>query len=92
MKLQSIEILKAKKLEDKTAQEVKMRRNAYKLLIELKEKLEEFLVDNDSICIEVPENQLAFFIDLLKEDSLAAYTYEQIEPTLFVFKSEELPY
>lgn len=92
MKLQSFEILKAKRLAEKTAQEKKARRNAYKLLLELQEELELQLAQNDEVCLEVPEADLLYFLDLLKDDSLSAYSYEQIAPTLFVFKSEDIGY
>lgn len=85
----TMDLLKQRKLERQSKNKYQSKRIENELLIELKNTLEEFLKDNDSVMIEVNPKVLGEFITIT--DSISAiYEYEQEESNLFVFRNKEI--
>jgi hypothetical protein len=83
------DFIKQKNLEKRSKNKYQSKRVENEILIELKNTLEEYLKDNDSIMIEVNPKVLGEFITIT--DSISAiYDYEQQESNLFVFRNREL--
>lgn len=85
----TLDFIKQKNLEKRSKSKYQSKRVENEILIELKNTLEEYLKDNDSIMIEVNPKVLGEFITIT--DSISAiYDYEQQESNLFVFRNREL--
>lgn len=83
------DLLKQRKLERQSRNKYHSKRVESEILIELKNTLDEYLKDNDSVMIEVNPKVLGEFITIT--DSISAiYEYEQQESNLFVFRNREL--
>jgi predicted ATP-grasp superfamily ATP-dependent carboligase len=83
------DLLKQRKLERQSRNKYHSKRVESEILIELKNTLDEYLKDNDSVMIEVNPRVLGEFITIT--DSISAiYEYEQQESNLFVFRNREL--
>lgn len=85
----TMDLLKQRKLERQSKNKYQSKRIENEILIELKNTLEEYLKDNDSVMIEVNPKVLGEFITVM--DSISAiYEYEQEESNLFVFRNKEI--
>lgn len=83
------DLLKQRRLEKQSKNKYHSKKVESEILIELKNTLEEYLKDNDSVMIEVNPKVLSEFITIT--DSISAiYEYEQQESNLFVFRNREL--
>ncbi len=83
------DLLKQRRLERQNKNKYHSKKVENEILIELKNTLEEYLKDNDSIMIEVNPRVLSEFITITDAIS-AIYEYEQQESNLFVFRNREL--
>lgn len=84
------DLLRQKSLERQTKSKYHSKRVESEILIELKEKLEEFLLENDRVMIEVNPRFVGEFISALTDSVVAIYDYEQIDTNKFVFSNREI--
>lgn len=82
--------LKQKKLERSTKNKYASKRVESLVLIELKDKLEEYLTDNDKVMIEINPKVVGEFLNILTDTLLAIYDYEQIDSNKFIFYNKEI--
>lgn len=82
--------LKQKKLERYTKNKYASKRVESLVLIELKDKLEEYLTDNDKVMIEINPKVVGEFLNILTDTLLAIYDYEQIDSNKFIFYNKEI--
>lgn len=74
----TFDLLNQRRLEKQSKSKYASKRIESEILIELKEKLEEYLTDNDSVMIEVNPKYESEFINILSDSILAIYDYEQV--------------
>jgi|BioPla2DNA2_1021312.scaffolds.fasta_scaffold32626_2 hypothetical protein len=82
--------LKQRKLERHTKNKYASKRIENLVLIELKEKLEEYLTENDKVMLEVNPKVVGEFLNILTDTLLAIYDYEQIDENKFIFYNKEI--
>lgn len=92
MKLMSIELLKAKRrsADKRNKKALQSKKMEYKLELELIEKLEQQLEDNESVMIEVNPRVAGEFINILNGKILNLYEYKQVDKNKFVFYNKEI--
>lgn len=86
----TLDLLKQRKLERQSKNKYHSKRIESEVLIELKDKLEEFLLENDRVMIEVNPKVLGEFMNALTDSILAIYNYEQIDSNKFIFSNKEI--
>lgn len=85
----TMEYLKQKKIEKQSKSKYASKRIENLVLIELKDKLEEYLTDNDRVMIEVNPKVVGEFLNILTDSLLTIYDYDQIDENKFVFYNKE---
>jgi hypothetical protein len=55
------------------------------MVLELKEKLERYLADNDEFMFEVEPRVVGEFVNILSDKMLSMYAYYQVDKNKFVF-------
>lgn len=90
MKLLSIDIIKEKFKPSKNKRDLKVKELEYRLLLELRDKLEETLRENDRVLLEVSPNVVSEFINILNDRILSMYEFEQVDKNKFIFYSREI--
>lgn len=88
----TMDLLKQRRLERQSKNKYVSKRVESEILIELKEKLAEFLRENDSVMIEVTPRYVGEFLNILNESLLAIYDYEQVDETKFIFSNREISF
>lgn len=88
----TMDLLKQRRLERQSKNKYISKRVESEILIELKEKLAEFLRENDSVMIEVTPRYVGEFLNILNESLLAIYDYEQVDETKFIFSNREISF
>lgn len=83
--LKSLEILKRQSIEKRNKHKDDSEMSG-KLRHELIQKLEKYLSENDAVTLEVGENKLGIFVDLLDAKFLTDYEYVQDEENIFTFR------
>lgn len=85
----TLDVLKQRRLERQSKNKYHSKRIETEILTELKNLLEEYLKDNDSVMIEVTPRFLSEFIAI--SDTLSSvYTCRQEDSNLFVFSNRDL--
>lgn len=90
MRLMTTELLKARKRLKKNGDAIKSKKVEQKLVIELKDKLEELLEYNDRAMLEIHPNVVGEFLNILSDKVLSMYDFEQIDNNKFIFYSKEI--
>lgn len=90
MKLQTLEILSARKRNRVSSTEKASKKLEHHLLLELVTLLEENLQNNDLFCFEVPERVLSEFVNILGDPKLNIYSYTQETETMFIFSEKKI--
>ena len=88
----TLNLLKQRQLENKSRNKYHSKRIESEILIELKDKLEEYLFENDKVMLEVNPKFVGEFMGALTDSLLAMYEYEQIDTNKFVFSNKELDF
>jgi hypothetical protein len=89
MGLMSLEVKRQQKL-SKSKQQLISKQTENKLLLELKDKLDRYLLDNDRVMLEIKESVLGEFLNILSDKILSIYDYEQVDKTKFIFYNKEI--
>lgn len=89
MKLLSLEVLRKKREERKGHSKTASKRVENQLTKELRKMLDEYLAENDKVMIEINEEVMSEFIEILTEITIV-YEYEQIDYNKFVFQDRVL--
>lgn len=85
----TLNLLKQRRLESQSKNKYHSKRIESEILIELKDKLEEYLMENDSVMFEVNPRFVGEFMGALTDSVLAIYEYQQIDSNKFVFRNRE---
>ena len=88
--IMTLDLLKQRRLEKQSKNIYQSKRIENEILIELKDKLEEYLLENDRVMLEVNSKYLGAFLNILTNSTLAIYDCEQIDTNKFVFSNKEL--
>ena len=86
----TLDLLKQRSAEKQTRNKYYSKKIESEILIELKEKLDEYLLDNDRVMLEVNPRFIGEFINALTDSVVAIYDYEQIDTNKFVFSNKEI--
>lgn len=86
----TLKVLKQRKNERKNKSKIISKRRENQVLMELRDKLDEYLVENDKVMLEVNDIVIGEFINILSNSILMVYEYEQIDRNKFVFKNREI--
>lgn len=92
MTLKFLELQRAKRhsSEKRLQKEQQERKIEYKIQLELMEKLSQYLEDNDRVMFEVHPKFVGEFINILDDDVLTMYDYEQLDQNKFIFSPKVL--
>lgn len=90
MKLLSLEVIKAKSRGKKSKKGLQSKRTEYRLVLELKDKLEELLADNDRVLLEISPRVMGEFLNVLSDRLLSMYDFEQVDKNKFIFYNKEI--
>jgi rRNA pseudouridine-1189 N-methylase Emg1 (Nep1/Mra1 family) len=90
MKLLSFDVIKAKRRNKKNTKTLLSKKVEYRLVLELKDKLELLLADNDRTLLEVHPKVVGEFLNVLNDKLLSMYEFEQIDGNKFVFYTKEI--
>lgn len=86
----TMDLLKQRRVERQSKNKYHSKRIESEVFIELKDKLEEYLIENDRVMIEVNPKVVSEFMTALSDSILAIYDYEQIDSNKFIFSNKEL--
>lgn len=86
----TLNLLKQRRIENQAKNKYHSKRVESEILIELKDKLEEYLFENDKVMLEVSPKFVGEFMNTLTDSVLAIYEYEQIDSNKFIFSNKEL--
>lgn len=89
MRLNSAEVLKQRFRGSKNKKALQSKKVEYRLILELKEKLIQYLTENEKVMLEVNPRVTGEFLNVLNDKFLASYEYEQIDKNKFIFYSKE---
>ncbi|HBG5344170.1 TPA: hypothetical protein KQG29_001534 [Clostridioides difficile] len=87
--MKSLEFLRKQKMLKETRNEFVSKEKEKKLIIELTEKIGDYLDNNDSIMIEVDVNVVVEFINILNSFT-SIYDFMQVDKNKFIFYNKEL--
>lgn len=87
---QSREYNKKKQLQKKAGNKVNESKVASLMRIELGEKLQKYLLNNDSVEIEIDKKYVPTFLAIVAEDFEDDYEWEQVSETLYLFAAKEV--
>lgn len=90
MYLKSVEVRKRRKALKKAMNDSASRQTEKRLLIELKAKLDEDLAENDKTMLEVDIRVNGEFLNILEDEILSMYNYEQIDTNKYVFTNKSI--
>lgn len=90
MKLMSLEVLKEKKRLKKNKNYLQSKETEHRLLLELKDKLEVLLADNDRVLLEISPKVVGEFLNILYDKVLSMYDFEQVDKNKFIFYTKEI--
>lgn len=88
----TLDLLKQRRLERQTRSKYHSKRIESEILIELKDKLNEYLKDNDRVMLEVHPKYVGEFINILNDSVMAIYDYEQYDANKFIFSNKEITF
>ncbi|MCC0665418.1 hypothetical protein [Clostridioides sp. ZZV15-6597] len=87
--MKSLEFLRKQKMLKETRNEFASKEKEQKLIIELTDKIGDYLDNNDSIMIEVDVNVVVEFINILNKFT-SIYDFMQVDKNKFIFYNKEL--
>ena len=88
----TLDLLSQRRLERQTRSKYHSKRIESEILIELKDKLNEYLKDNDRVMLEVHPKYVGEFINILNDSVMAIYDYEQYDANKFIFSNKEITF
>lgn len=88
----TLDLLKQRQLEKQNKNIYSTKKVESEILIELKEKLEEHLLDNDRVMLEINPRVVSAFMNILTDSILAIYEYEQVDSNKFIFSNKEITF
>jgi hypothetical protein len=92
MKLMTLEVMKERSRTRKDKKSAVSKKIEYRLVLELKEKLEGLLENNDKTLLEVDIRYVGEFINILSDKVLSMYDYEQLDKNKFIFYTKEITF
>ncbi|HBE9444515.1 hypothetical protein [Clostridioides difficile] len=87
--MKSLEFLRRQKMLKETRNEFASKEKEQKLIIELTDKIGDYLDNNDSIMIEVDVNAVVEFMNILNNFT-SIYDFMQVDKNKFIFYNKEL--
>lgn len=90
MKLMSVDVLKKRMQQKRNKTALRSRQLESKLTLELRSKLVKYLEKNECVLLEVDEDVLGEFLNILSATFLTVYTVEQVDKNKFVFSHREI--
>lgn len=88
----TLDLLKQRQLEKQNKNIYSTKKVESEILIELKEKLEEHLLENDRVMLEINPRVVSAFMNILTDSILAIYEYEQVDSNKFIFSNKEITF
>jgi hypothetical protein len=88
----TLDLLKQRQLEKQNKNIYSTKKIESEILIELKEKLEEHLLENDRVMLEINPRVVSAFMNILTDSILAIYEYEQVDSNKFIFSNKEITF
>lgn len=85
MALKSVELRKRRKAIRRSMNDQLSKQTEKRLLIELKAKLEVELAENDRVMLEVEPRVTGEFLNILEDEILSMYDFEQIDSNKYIF-------
>lgn len=76
--------------EKRMQEEQRSKKIEYRMELELFEKLEEYLEENDRVLLEVSPKFVGEFINILGEKINNLYDYDQVDGNKFIFYSKQM--
>lgn len=87
---ESRDYAKAKRLRKKANNTVSEKRVENLMRLELREKLQKYLLNNDIVQIEIDKKHISMFLAIVEDEFTEDYDYEQVSETLYNFKAKEI--
>lgn len=88
----TLDLLRQRQLEKQNKNIYSTKKVESEILIELKEKLEEHLLENDRVMLEINPRVVSAFMNILTDSILAIYEYEQVDSNKFIFSNKEITF
>ena len=88
----TFDLLKQRSLERQNKNKYNSKKVESEICIELKEMLDEYLLENDKIMIEVKPMFESEFINALNNSGISAYEYTQLDTNKYIFSNKELKF
>lgn len=88
----TLDLLKQRQLEKQNKNIYSTKKVESEILIELKERLEEHLLENDRVMLEINPRVVSAFMNILTDSILAIYEYEQVDSNKFIFSNKEITF
>ena len=88
----TLDLLKQRQLEKQNKNIYSTKKIESEILIELKDKLEEHLLENDRVMLEINPRVVSAFMNILTDSILAIYEYEQVDSNKFIFSNKEITF
>lgn len=86
----TFDLLKQRRLEKQSKNKYTSKKIESAILIELKENLDTYLMDNDRVMLEINPRFISEFMSALNDSIIHTYDFEQIESNKFVFSNKDL--
>jgi len=84
------EYTKQKKLKKKASNTVQEKKVENQMRLELREKLQKYLLNNDVVQIEIDKKYISMFLAIVEDEFATDYDFEQVTETLYNFKAKEI--
>lgn len=89
--LKSLQVIQHRKVSSSSTEQLKQKKQELAIRTELLHKLSVQLQSYDAVEIEVREDALPLFMVVLEDPALTAlYNFEQVDSSLFIFRSKEI--
>lgn len=91
MRLLSFELWQSKRRgKNINKKPLESKRIEYRIVLELKDKLEILLAENDRVFLEINPKVVGEFINILSDKLLSMYDFEQVDANKFIFYNKEI--
>jgi len=84
------EYTKQRKLKKKASNTVQEKKVENQMRLELREKLQKYLLNNDIVQIEIDKKYISMFLAIVEDEFATDYDFEQVTETLYNFKAKEI--
>lgn len=88
--MKSYQVFKEKRLSRFNKKNLNTKKIENLLMLELTEKLETYLKDNDRVMLEINPRVVGEFVNILNDKILSVYDYEQVDKNKFIFSNKEI--